>query len=152
MMTRTSKAVLSGVIFIITSLCSSCQKNESLKNSDTETVSVVQETSVSSEQATDDTESTISIEPLSEHSITDNSDETDGGNPDDVIEYHITIQNDRYLYNNHEISFDELKELLSENITNEVVIISDENANDQVYPQLIDYLVQNNIKYTEEDT
>lgn len=72
-----------------------------------------------------------------------------GGNPDDAVarELSVTVSEDTYFVNNHELSFDELVEEIGANDGGVYVRIFDENATLNAFERLRDYLATNEIGY-----
>ncbi|MCM1335281.1 MAG: hypothetical protein NC084_12745 [Bacteroides sp.] len=93
-----------------------------------------EETTVSSDEA-DEAEST----PLAE----------EGGNPDRATarEISVTVSEDKYFVDNHELTFDELVEEIGAGGGEAFVRISDENATLNAFEKLRDYLAENEIEY-----
>lgn len=88
--------------------------------------------------------STINLDAR-ENAVTEET----GGNPLDnyaetVI---ITVFEDHYLYENHEISFEELITLLNRLEEGDIITIYDENATWNAYQKLISALNERNILY-----
>lgn len=81
---------------------------------------------------------------------TDSNSDASGGNPDisDYIE--VTVSEDKYFYENHEISFDDLMKVFDELEENTAVKISDENATLKAYESLINALEEREILIVEE--
>lgn len=83
---------------------------------------------------------------------------TDSGTGDDSTDVHmtdlekdklvITISDDKYIYEDETLDFDELKRIIEDNPVSTIQII-DENAALKTYRELTDYLDKQNIEYTE---
>lgn len=72
---------------------------------------------------------------------------TEGGNPDTAKYIEVTVSEDKYFYDNHEISFDELVEVLDGLDENTSVKISDENATLKAYENLTKTLDEREILF-----
>ena len=72
-----------------------------------------------------------------------------GGNPDESSYFtiEITVMEDKYIYDNHEISYDELLELFDTLTENDVVQFRDENAALDTYQQAASALDERGIPY-----
>lgn len=101
---------------------------------------------VSWEEAESETENVTSAESIASEIF----DETGGGNPDTYKEIEITVSENQYFYNNHEITFDEFTALLKNADVNTTVILSDEMASDNAFSKITDYLDEQNFPYTTE--
>lgn len=97
---------------------------------------------VSSEEA----ESETSAESIASEEF----DETGGGNPDTYKEIEITVSENQYFYNNHEITFDDFTALFKDANVNTTVRLSDEMASDSAFSKITDYLDEQNIPYITE--
>lgn len=73
----------------------------------------------------------------------------EGGNPAESGEIRITVSEEAYLYDNAEISFDDLVDLLDGLADGTAVAVQDDNAAQRAYQQLMDALTERNIAYTE---
>lgn len=100
-----------------------------------------------------------------EVSSADNSDTTDsssdvqtsdvsseGGNPGSPEKYamEITISEDKFFVDNHEISFDELKAKIDGLETGAVIKVNDENSTLKAFNAVKDYLAEKGIAYSVE--
>lgn len=103
-------------------------------------------TAASSEEAESETESVTSAESVTSEEF----DETGGGNPDTYKEIEITVSENQYFYNNHEITFDEFTDLLKDADVNTTIRLSDEMASDSAFSKITDYLDEQNIPYITE--
>ena len=109
----------------------------------TETVNQVENeinsTSISIVEIPDDTsvQSTVSEE----------YDETGGGNADTYKEIEITVSDNQYFYNNHEITYSELCEILDSLDSNTTIILFDEMATESAFSKITDYLDERKISY-----
>lgn len=86
-------------------------------------------------------------ETSAEISETTKGEETGGGNPDTYKEIEITVSDNQYFYNNHEISFDELCDLFVNFDSNTSIIIYDEMASESAYTKITEYLDEQKIPY-----
>lgn len=73
--------------------------------------------------------------------------ETGGGNPDAYKEIEITVADNQYFYNNHEISFDELCDLFENVDSNTSIVIFDEMASESAYTKITEYLDEHKTPY-----
>ena len=151
--------ILIVAILIFALLCfNSCRKNSEKDENISETVSTISE--IENEENTSETNSeTSAITEQAENtdqtsvettSAIDGS-ESGSGNPDvyDVIK--ITVSEDKYFYENSEITLDKFKEITESMDANTTVEIRDELATYKAYSALIDYLNEKGILYSEEE-
>lgn len=151
--------ILIVAILIFALLCfNSCRKNSEKDENISETVSTISE--IENDENTSETNSeTSAITEQAENtdqtsvettSAIDGS-ESGGGNPDvyDVIK--ITVSEDKYFYENSEITLDKFKEITESMDANTTVEIRDELATYKAYSALIDYLNEKGILYSEEE-
>lgn len=98
----------------------------------------------------DDKKTTESEISTTEITSTEYIDEN-GGNPVEIniTYYRITISENKYFYDNHEISFKDLKKDIDDFDDTIIVEISDENATQNAYKQLVDVLEDKKISYIE---
>lgn len=89
-----------------------------------------------------DTTTSLSVSAQEEY------DDTAGGNSDSYVQIEITVSNNKYFYNNHEVTFDEFKELLTDADENTNVILYDELASSASFKQLTDYLDEKEVPYS----
>lgn len=77
----------------------------------------------------------------------------EGGNSGntDSFALEITISEDKYFVNNHEISFDELKTKIDGLETGAVIKINDENSTLKAFNAVKDYLDEKKIAYSVSD-
>lgn len=77
---------------------------------------------------------------------------SEGGNPGNPDKYamEITISEDKYFVDNHEISFDELKTKIDGLETGAVIKINDENSTLKAFNTVKDYLTEKEIAYSVE--
>ena len=80
---------------------------------------------------------------------TENNSDAEGGNPDIADYIEVTVSEDKYFYDNHEISYDDLIELLDGLDENTAVKISDENATLKAYESLTEALEERGILIVE---
>lgn len=76
----------------------------------------------------------------------------EGGNPGntDSFAMEITVSEDKYFVDNHEISFDELKIKIDGLETGAVIKINDENSTLKAFNAVKDYLTEKEIAYSVE--
>lgn len=89
----------------------------------------------------------LQSETSSEEIGSDEFDSTGGGNPDVYNEIEITISENKYFYNNHEITYDEFQDIMSQFDSNTTIKIYDELASDSAYKKITAYLDENEIPY-----
>ena len=82
---------------------------------------------------------------------TENNSDAAGGNPDIADYIEVTVSEDKYFYENHEISFDDLLKVFDELDENTAVKISDENATLKAYENLTAALEEREILIIEAD-
>lgn len=82
---------------------------------------------------------------------TEGSADAEGGNPDIADYIEVTVSEDKYFYENHEISFDELMEVLDGLEENTAVKVSDEDATLKAYESLTKALEERGILMVEAD-
>lgn len=77
---------------------------------------------------------------------------SEGGNPGnpDSFAMEITVSEDKYFVDNHEISFDELKTKIDGLETGAVIKINDENSTLKAFNAVKDYLTEKEIAYSVE--
>ena len=80
---------------------------------------------------------------------TDSNLNVSGGNSDIAKYIEVTVSEDKYFYENHEISYDDLIKVLDELDENTAVKISDENATLKAYESLTDALEERGILIVE---
>ena len=80
---------------------------------------------------------------------TDSNLNVSGGNSDIANYIEVTVSEDKYFYENHEISYDDLIKVLDELDENTAVKISDENATLKAYESLTDALEERGILIVE---
>lgn len=100
------------------------------------------------QQNTDSTlnnpETTYSV---SNFETTNNNSNAEGGNSDITKYIEITVAEDKYFYENHEILYDELIKVFDEADENTVVKISDENATLKAFKDLTKALEKRGIMF-----
>lgn len=72
---------------------------------------------------------------------------TEGGNPDIASYIEVTVSEDKYFYENHEISYDDLIKVLDGLDGKTAVRISDENATLKAYESLTKALAERGILF-----
>ena len=85
--------------------------------------------------------------PFQSEMSPDEYDSTGGGNPDVYNEIEITISENKYFYDNHEISYNEFCDTMSQFDSNTTVKIYDELASDSAFQKIISYLDEVGIPY-----
>lgn len=85
--------------------------------------------------------------PFQSEMSPDEYDSTGGGNPDVYDEIEITISENKYFYDNHEISYNEFCDIMSQFDSNTTVKIYDELASDSAFQKIISYLDEVGIPY-----
>lgn len=98
----------------------------------------------SSSQVTDEQNTSSTLD---NSEITDSNSSTEGGNPDTAKYIEVTVSEDKYFYENHEISYDDLVKVFDELDENTSVKISDENATLKAYESLTKALEEREILY-----
>lgn len=116
------------------------------KNGNSTPLTEESEQSVSSEDNPDSTDPTETSSSTTEESSYISE---AGGNPDNVTvkEILITVSEDKYFVDNHEMSFDELTEEIQADNGDVFVRIFDENATLNAFEKLKNYLEDNVIEY-----
>lgn len=79
--------------------------------------------------------------------VSEEYDETGGGNADTYKEIEITVSDNQYFYNNHEITYSELCEILDSLDSNTTIILFDEMATESAFSKITDYLDERKISY-----
>lgn len=99
---------------------------------------------------TDSSAEVSSAESSSDAQTSDVSSE--GGNPGnpDSFAMEITVSENKYFVDNHEISFDELKTKIDGLETGAVIKINDENSTLKAFNAVKDYLTEKEIAYSVE--
>lgn len=109
------------------------------------------ENNSSSSQVTDEknTNSTFNSSEITNSTLssetTDSNLSAAGGNPDFAAYIEVTVSEDKYFYENHEISYDDLIKVFDELDGNTAVKISDENATLKAYESLTKALEERGI-------
>lgn len=122
------------------------QENISVFNTASVTVS---ESSITTSIESESTE--IDTNSDTETSVTTvwESSPAEGGNPVEITEIEITVSENQYYYDNAEISFDELTELIDGLGKNNIVKIYDDYASAKAYENLTSLLDKCEIPYKE---
>ena len=151
-MKKTAFVLLSCVI--LTLALSGCSKKEdqTTSTSDTTTQDSVM---TSTETVTETTTSSIndttnaSGEKTTDSNGSDEYPEDGGGNPgvSNATELSVTVSEDKYFVDNHEISFDDLVEKISALSENSYVKLYDEKSTLKAFNKIKDYLEENGILY-----
>lgn len=106
------------------------------------------ETAVTETSADDVSETSADTEAsAAETSVSEEYDETGGGNGGEYSEKDITVSENRYFYDNHEVTFEEIQELFADADANTAVNIYDEQASDSAFTKLTDFLDEKGIGY-----
>lgn len=93
---------------------------------------------------TDDSETTSDT---TTGETTEGNSAAEGGNSDFASYIEVTVSEDKYFYENHEISYDDLIEVMDGLDENTAVRISDENAALNAFEALTDALEERGILY-----
>lgn len=151
-MKKTALVLLSCAI--LTLALSGCSKKEeqTTSTSDTTTQNSVM---ASVETVTNTTTSSIndttrvSGKNTNDLSISSEYPEDGGGNPgvSNATELSVTVSEDKYFVDNHEISFDDLVEKISALSENSYVKLYDEKSTLKAFNKIKDYLEENGIMY-----
>ena len=157
-MLKSHKKILIGLLACSVVTFSSCEILDRLSGggSDTQTVSdpAVANTSNEETEAAEAAEST-SAEPTEEETQETTAEPTDeaGGNPEDGNSFalEVTVSENTYLYDNHEISYEELIEIFDSLNKEDVVKLSDDNASLDAYSKLTAALEERGISYLDDD-
>ena len=105
------------------------------------------------------TNSSAEVSSADNSDITDSSSDaqtsdvsSEGGNPGNPEKYamEITISEDKYFVDNHEISFDGLKAKIDGLETGAVIKVNDENSTLKAFNAVKDYLTEKEIAYSVE--
>lgn len=156
-MLKLNKKILISLLACSVVTFSSCEMLEMLGSgsNDIPTVSDPVDVDASNEETVNDTEAeSVSAEVPEEASET-TAEPTDeaGGNPEDgsTFSLEVTVSENTYLYDNHEISYDELMELFDTLTENDIVKLSDDNASLDAYSKLTSALEERGILYMGDD-
>lgn len=98
-------------------------------------------------EITDSTSSSETTDSTPSSETTDSNSSAEGGNPDTAKYIEVTVAEDKYFYENHEISYDDLIKVFDELYENTVVKISDENATLKAYESLTKALEEREILF-----
>lgn len=101
-----------------------------------------QDNSLNSQVTNEETTSSTS-----DSKTTDSNSSATGGNLDMANYIEVTVSEDKYFYENHEISYDELIKVFDELGGNTAVMISDENATLNAYESLTKALEEREIMF-----
>lgn len=134
-------ALILGVCLTLTA-CT--DPNNAPKNSSPNSSSNSQVTNEQNSSALENSE--ISDSTPSEE-MTEDASSAEGGNSDTAKYIEVTVSEDKYFYENHEISFEELVEVLDGLDENTSVKISDENATLKAYESLTKALEERKITF-----
>lgn len=136
-----NKVMIAAVLAAALGLTGCSDIAESIKEKIHPSETAVTETSAVSETSAD-TEASAA-----ETSVSDEYDETGGGNGGEYSEKDITVSENRYFYDNHEVTFEEIQELFADADANTSVNIYDEQASDSAFTRLTDFLDEKGIGY-----
>lgn len=152
---KLNKKILISLLAFSVVAFSSCEILDRLSSgsSDTQTVSDSADADASNEET--EAEESTSAESAEEETQETTAEPTDeaGGNPGDGNSFSIevTVSENTYIYDNHEISYEELLEILDTLNENDVVKISDDNASLDAYSKLTAALEERGISYLDDD-
>ncbi|MCM1579432.1 MAG: hypothetical protein NC078_11600 [Ruminococcus sp.] len=96
----------------------------------------------------EDSEDTVTS--IESDTVAETEDENGGGNPGNYTELKVTVSENRYYYDNSEISFDDFVEMIDGLDTNCTVIIHDDFAADKAFESITSLLKEREIPYTVE--
>lgn len=133
-------ALILGVSFLFTA-CSDPKENLNSNPNNSSNSQTVSEQNSSTPENSETSDSTPSSE------MTGSASSAAGGNPDTAVYIEITVSENKYFYENHEISFDELVEVLDDLDENTSVKVSDENAALKAYERLTNALEERKIPF-----
>lgn len=160
-MLKLNKKILIGLLAISVVTFSSCEMLEMLNNgSSTPTVSNSADNDTSNEETNnnpDETEESAEIvsdeSPEEIQETTAEPTDEAGGNPEDGNNFslEVTVSENTYIYDNHEISYDELMEIFDTLTENDIVKLSDDNASLDAYSKLASALEERGLLYINDD-
>lgn len=136
--------VISAIAFSITGCSNKEETTTTSATASNESISLVGSTTQDSELVPDNK----SIDIISTNS-TDEYPEEAGGNPNlsNATVLSITVSEDRYFVDNHEVSFDNLVEKVKALAEGSYVKLFDEKSTLKAFNQIKDYLDENGIMY-----
>lgn len=135
------KIALAALILSANLLLTACTpKNTPANNSSSSQVADEQSTNSTFDNS-EITNSTSSTE------TTNGNSSAEGGNPDIARYIEVTVSEDKYFYENHEILFDDLIKVFGALDENTAVKISDENATLKAYESLTKALEEREILF-----
>ena len=126
-----------------------CSKPEPNKQ-----IIVKNDTENNTEQTQEQKESEVSEELVTE-STEQETEAEGGGNPNKsnsdriVVKYDVLVNGSEYFYNNEPVSLDDLMEIIEETENDKIVFVSENNASQNAYGNLIKKLEENEIPYEE---
>lgn len=143
------KIVLAALILTASLALTGCELFDSTAENDPPSSQTTDEqtttdTSDDAEITSDDPEITSTTPDIE---VTADNSSAAGGNPDIAAYIEVTVSEDKYFYENHEISFDDLMEVLDGLDGNTAVRISDENAALKAYESLTKALEEREILF-----
>ena len=146
-MKKVTILVLSFTIFALS--LAACSKKEETTTTPAATVAEERTTSTSDNAQSAET---VSENDGAEQTITSGTEgypEDGGGNPDisNATVLSITVSEDRYFVDNHEIDFDDLVEKIKTLAEGSYVKLFDEKSTLKAFNRIKEYLEENNIPY-----
>lgn len=137
----TKKIILTALILGIFFTFTACRFNKSSeKISSDSQVTDEQDTS----RTSDNSETTDNNSETTDSNLT-----ASGGNPDIAVYIDVTVSENKYFYQNHEILYDDLIKVFDELNENTIVRINDENATLRAYESLTKTLEERGILFEE---
>ncbi len=121
---------------------------ENVSVSDTESA-IVSENSITASLESELTKTGINFDTETSVTTIGEGSPAEGGNPAEITEIEITVSENQYYYDNVEISFDKLTELLDGLGKNNIVKICDDYASAKAYEDLTSLLDEREIPYKE---
>ena len=152
-MFKSNKKILIGLLACSVFAFSSCEMLEMLNNGSGNNPTVSDNANAETEAAESTPDETEAAESVSDESSeeTTTAEPTDeaGGNPEDgnTFSLEITVSENTYIYDNHEISYDEVIELFDTLTENDIVKLSDDNASLDAYSKLTSALEERGLLY-----
>ena len=106
-----------------------------------------EETTTAAPDASETTTEASEATTTSSSETTEGDPSAEGGNPDIAHYIEVTVSEDKYFYENHEISYDDLMDVLDGLDGNTAVRISDEKATLKAYENLTNALEEREILF-----
>lgn len=141
-----NKVMIAAVLAAALGLTGCSDIAESIKEKLRPSETAVTETTVTETSAVSETSADMEAS-AAETSVSDEYDETGGGNGGEYSEKDITVSENRYFYDNREVTFEEIQELFADADANTAVNIYDEQASDSAFTRLTDFLDEKGIGY-----